>query len=76
MVEQKIKKKKYFRSKNQLFQSLGKRVMFPTISTILEYLEESNKIAFKKDGSIVWIFKDSRKVKKPLKKSKTISKQS
>lgn len=48
MVEQKLKKKKYFRSRNQLFLSLGKRVMYPTITTILDYLEESKKISFKK----------------------------
>ena len=74
MVEQKIKKKKYFRLKHQLFQSLHKRVMYPTITTILEYLEESNKIVFNKDGSIVWIFSDSRKIKKSLKRSKRITK--
>ena len=39
LVEQKLKKKKYFRSRNQLFLSLGKSVMFPTITTILDYLE-------------------------------------
>ena len=61
MVEQKIKKKKYFTSRNQLFLSLGKSVMYPTITTILDYLEESNKIVFKKDGSIVWTFKGTRK---------------
>ena len=48
LVEQKLKKKKYFRSKNQLFLSLGKSVMYPTITTILDYLEESNKIALRK----------------------------
>ena len=64
MVEQKIKKKKYFISRNQLFLSLGKSVMYPTITTILDYLEESNKIVFNKDGSIVWIFKGSSKPKK------------
>ena len=64
MVEQKLKKKKYFRSRNQLFLSLGKRVMYLTITTILDYLEESNKISFKKDRSINWIFKNTRRKKK------------
>lgn len=73
-VEQKIKITKYFRSRNQLFYSLGKSVMYPTITTILDYLEQSNKIAFNKDGSIVWIFKDSRRKKKILKRLKPTSK--
>jgi hypothetical protein len=74
-VEQKIKKKKYFTSRNQLFLSLGKSVMYPTITTILDYLEESNKIVFKKDGSIVWIFKGASKSKKGLKVSKPVRKR-
>ncbi len=74
IVEQKIEKKKYFRSKHQLFQSLHRRVMYPTITTILDYLEESNKIVFNKEGSIVWIFSDSRKMKNSLKRSKRITK--
>ena len=74
MVEQKIKKRKYFTSRNQLFLSLGKSVMYPTITTILDYLEESNKIVFKKDGSIVWIFKGTSKSKKGLKVSRPVTK--
>ena len=75
LVEQKLKKKKYFRSKNQLFLSLGKSVMYPTITTILDYLEESNKIAFKKDSSIIWTFSNSRKKKKSTTRSKRITKR-
>ncbi len=75
MVEQKIKKKKYFTSRNQLFLSLGKSVMYPTITTILDYLEESSKIVFKKDGSIVWIFKGPCKSKKGLKVSRPVRKR-
>jgi hypothetical protein len=75
MVEQKLKKKKYFRSKHQLFQSLRRKVMYPTISTILDYLEESNKIVFKKDGSFVWTFKGSRNSKKAPKGSNATSKR-
>jgi hypothetical protein len=74
-VEQKLKKKKYFRSRNQLFLSLGKSVMYPTITTILDYLEESNKIAFKKDSSIIWTFSNSRKIKKSTKHSKRITRR-
>jgi hypothetical protein len=74
MVEQKIRKRQYFKNKYQLFVNLPRQVMYPTLALILEYLEESNKIVFDKDGSIVWIFKDSGKIKKPLKDSKPISK--
>jgi hypothetical protein len=75
MVEQNLKKKKHFRTKHQLFKSLLGKVMYPTITAILDYLEESNKIAYKKDGSIVWIFKGSSKSKKHLKLSKVVKKQ-
>jgi len=74
MVEQKLKKKKQFRTKHELFKSLNGKVMYLTITAILDYLEESNKIAYKKDGTIVWIFKDSSnrkhgsKVSKPMRK--------
>lgn len=47
MVEQKLKKKKQFKTKHELFKSLNGKVMYPTITAILDYLEESNKIAYK-----------------------------
>jgi len=72
-VELKIKRKGYFRSRNQLFLSLGKSVMYPTITTILGYLEESNKIAFNKDGSIAWVFDSSSKSKRVHKRRKLIT---
>ena len=75
MVEQKLKKKKHFRTKHQLFKSLLGKVMYPTITAILDYLEESNKIAYRKDGSIVWIFKAPSKSKKGLKVSKLVKNQ-
>jgi hypothetical protein len=49
--------------------------MYHTISTILDYLEESDKIVFKKDGSFVWTFKRSRKSKKAPKGSNATSKR-
>jgi len=74
MVEKKLKKKKHFRSKYELFRSLQRKVMYPTITAILDYLEESNKIAYKKDGSIIWIFKGSSKSKRRIEGIKTIQK--
>jgi hypothetical protein len=70
MVELTIKKRKYFKSKNQLFVKLPKQVMPQTLTTILEYLEESKKVTLNKDGSMLWIFPDSLKVKHQLKKRK------
>ncbi|TLX66421.1 MAG: hypothetical protein E6K94_06710 [Thaumarchaeota archaeon] len=74
MVEEIMKKTQYFRSKNQLSRQLPKQVMYPTLTRILDYLEESNKIVYNNDGSIVWIFADSHKIKEALKKSKPFTK--
>lgn len=67
MVEKTLKKEKSFSSKNKLWRSLPKQVQYPTFSKILEYLEESNKIIYDKDGALVWIFADNPKLKKLLK---------
>ena len=52
MVEDRLKKKKCFRNKYHLFQNLRGKVMYPTITVILDYLEESSKIGFKKDDQL------------------------
>jgi len=75
MVEEKIRKRQYFKNKYQLFVNLPRQVMYPTLALILEYLEESNKIVFKKDGSFVWTFKGSRNSKKAPKGSNATSKR-
>jgi hypothetical protein len=69
MVETAIKKSKKYQSRNQLWRSLPKQVQYPTFKAVLDYLEESNKIMFDKDGSIIWIFADNPKLKKLLAKS-------
>lgn len=66
MVEKSIKQAKVYRSKNQLWRSLPKQVQYQTFSTILDYLESSNKITYGKDGAIIWIFADNPKLKKLL----------
>ena len=71
MVERTLKKKQYLRSRNQLFIKLPKQVMPQTLSTILRYLEESNKVTLNKDESILWTFPNSAKVKNARKKSKS-----
>ena len=55
MVENTIRKAKEYPSKRQLWLSLKKQVMYQTFNVIIEYLEESGKIA-QKNGKIVWIW--------------------
>lgn len=69
MVEKTLKRGKSFSSKNMLWRRLPKQVQYPTFSKILDYLEESNKIIYDKDGAIVWIFADKPKLKKLLKET-------
>jgi hypothetical protein len=66
MVEKVIKDDKVFYSKNQLWRSLPKQVQYPTFVKILDYLEQSNKIMYEKDGTIVWTFVDSAAAKRSL----------
>lgn len=60
-------------SKNELDRRLPKKIMRPTTNLILNYLEESGKIALLKEG-IIWIYKKdvSNKLKDKLKKGVTI----
>ncbi len=69
MIETAIKKSKVYPSRNQLWRSLPKQVQYPTFKAVLSYLEESNKIMFDKDDSIIWVFADNPKLKKLLAKS-------
>lgn len=69
MVENAIKKAKKYPSKNKLWRSLEKQVQYPTFKEILNYLEESNKITYDKDGAIIWIFADNPKLRKLLTES-------
>jgi hypothetical protein len=64
MVEELISNKKEFSSKNRLWRALPKQVQYPTLLTILKYLEKSNKIMYDKKGAILWIFADNPKLKK------------
>lgn len=69
MVEEIISDKKEFSSKNKLWRALPKQVQYPTLLTILNYLEKSNKITYDKKGVILWIFADNPKLKKLDKES-------
>jgi hypothetical protein len=64
-----ISKQREFSSKNRLWRSLPKQVQYKTFTTILDYLEKSNKIMFDKKGSILWIFVDNPKLRKLHKES-------
>jgi hypothetical protein len=64
MVEEVISKAKEFDSKNKLWRALPKQVQYKTFTTILNYLEKSNKIMYDKLGAIMWILADNPKLKK------------
>ncbi len=60
-------------SKNGIDRRLPKKVMRPTLNVILNYLEQSGKIAMLKEG-IIWIYKDeiSPKLRAKLRKAVTV----
>jgi hypothetical protein len=72
-VEHIIKKAQQPLSKNEIDRRLEKKIMRPTLNTILNYLEESGKIATPKEG-IIWIHRAdvSDKLKAKLKKAVTV----
>lgn len=72
-VEEVIKKSKGPLSKNEIDRRLPKQIMRPTLNLILQYLEESGKIAILKEG-IIWIYKEdiSEKLKNKLRKARTV----
>ena len=70
MVEKIIKASKMPLSKNEIDRRLKTQIMRPTLNLILNYLEDSGKIAMLKEG-IVWIYsKDiGEKLKSKLQKA-------
>ena len=72
-VEGVIRREKNPLSKNEIDRKLNKKIMRPTLNLILEYLEDSGKIALLKEG-IIWIYKEdiSKKLKEKLKKGITV----
>lgn len=69
MVEKIIARQKEFSSKNRLWRALPKQIQYKTFTTILNYLEKSNKIMYDKKGIILWIFADKPRLKKLHKQS-------
>ncbi len=72
-VENIIRSTKEPLSKNEIDRRLKKKIMRPTLNTILLYLEKSGKIALLKEG-IIWIYREdiSEKLKLKLKKGITV----
>ncbi|MDE1763716.1 MAG: hypothetical protein KGH88_05680 [Thaumarchaeota archaeon] len=72
MIEQVLSKSLQYTSKNKLWRALPRQVQYPTFKAVLDYLEESNKIMYDRDGSIIWTFADNPKLKKLLKSSRSL----
>jgi len=72
-VERIIKKAKDPLSKNEIDRRLSKKIMRPTLNVILEYLEDSGKIAILREG-VIWIYREdiSEKLKSELRKGITV----
>jgi len=68
-VENVVKQAKEPLSKNEIDRRLKKKIMRPTLNLILNYLEESGKIAILEEG-IIWIFQEdiSKTLKAKLRK--------
>ncbi|MDD5132943.1 MAG: hypothetical protein PHD81_03595 [Candidatus Nanoarchaeia archaeon] len=56
MVEKFIEENSGEYKKTELFKNLPKKVMWQTFQVIIEYLESINKIAFDKEGYVVYIW--------------------
>lgn len=54
-VEETLSRRGEFGSKRSLWLALPKKMMYQTFTLILDYLEDSGKIAIK-DGAVVWIW--------------------
>lgn len=72
MVEQTLSKMSEYSSKNKLWRALPRQMQYPTFKSVLDYLEESNKIMYDKDGTIIWIFADNPKLKRLNETSKSL----
>ena len=72
-IEKILKSAKGPVSKNEIDRRLKTQIMRPTLNIILEYLEESGKVAILKEG-IIWIHSPdaSEKLKAKLKKAVTV----
>ena len=56
MVEKTIKENSGEFKKTQIWEKLPRKIMWPTYLTILNYLEENNKIITGEEGTITYIW--------------------
>jgi hypothetical protein len=56
MVEKTIKENSGEFKKTQIWEKLPRKIMWPTYITILDYLEDINKIIIGEDGIITYIW--------------------
>ena len=56
MIEQTIESNHDFGTATELYDALPRGVQHATFKRVLAYLEESNKIAYDKNGAVFWIF--------------------
>jgi hypothetical protein len=56
MVEKFVKDNSGEYKKTELFKKLPKKVMWQTFQVIMEYLEDTGRIIYEKDGTIVYIW--------------------
>jgi len=56
MVEKFIEKNSGEYKKTELFNNLPRKVMWQTFQVIMEYLEETSRIVYDKEGYIVYIW--------------------
>jgi hypothetical protein len=65
MVEKFVRRHSGEYTKKQLWERLPRKMMYQTFSTIVDYLEYSNKIIKDRDGKLVWTW-DPEKVRELL----------
>lgn len=69
MIEEAIKKARDYPSRTELWKKLPKKIMYQTFKVVVDYLISSNKVILTKDDKLVWVFADSSKSRKLIKKS-------
>jgi hypothetical protein len=69
MVEKTIKKSDIYLSEKQLRTRLPKQITDITFKKILKNLENTNKIMYDKDNTIIWTFADNDEIRRTIKES-------
>lgn len=60
IVEKTLKSNHDFKTITDLYNALPSGILYATFQKVLIYLEESNKIAYDKNGVIFWIFAENK----------------